>query len=73
MPSLTPIRKFLLDENVKAVLLKYLKSAGFEAKIIPKSIKDSEVAKISITEQRILITNDHDFQWYSKSQVYYGR
>ncbi len=70
MPSLTPTLKFLLDENVKAVLLKYLKSEGFEAKFTPYSAKDSLVANISIKEQRILVTNDHDFQWYTKDQIF---
>ena len=70
MPSLTPTLKFLLDENVKTVLFKYLKSEGFDVKLTPKSAKDSVVANISSDDQRILVTNDHDFQWYTKAQIY---
>lgn len=70
MPLSTPGLKFLLDENVKKKLLKFLDSKGFDVKLSPKSTKDSEVAKISKQENRILVTNDSDFQWYDKKQIH---
>ena len=70
MPLSTPGLKFLLDENVKIVLFTFLTSRSFDAKLVTKSVKDSEIAKVSKKEKRILITNDHDFQWYTKDQIY---
>lgn len=70
MSSSIPNPKFLLDENVKRVLFKLLVSKGFNVKIPPRSAKDTVVAKISKQEKRILVTNDSDFQWYDKNQIY---
>lgn len=70
MQSSTPVRKFLFDENVKSVLLKSLKSKGFDVKLPLKASKDSVLAKISKQEERIFITNDWGFQWYTKDQIY---
>lgn len=70
MPSSIPDLKFLLDENVKKALFKFLVSKNFDVKISPKSTRDSLLAKISKQEDRILITNDSDFQWYDKKQIH---
>lgn len=73
MQSLTPnpqSLKFLLDENVKRILFNFLASKNFDVKTSPKSAKDSAVAKISKQEDRILVTNDSDFQWYDKNQIH---
>ena len=70
MSSSTRNLKFLLDENVKRVLFKFLVSKDFDIKVSPQSVKDSVIAKISKQEDRILVTNDSDFQWYDKNQIH---
>lgn len=70
MSSLIPNHKFLLDENVKAMLSRFLKSEGFDVKLAPRTAPDSKLASLSKEEWRILVTNDEDFQWYSKREIY---
>lgn len=70
MPLSTPNHKFLLDENVKIALAKFLKDHRFDIKFVPKGTTDSNLASISRKEKHILVTNDTDFQWYTKNQIY---
>jgi len=70
MLLLTPDLKFLLDENVNRKLFKFLLSKSFDVKTHLKSSKDSVLAAISKKEERILVTNDWDFEWYTKDQIY---
>lgn len=65
-----PSHKFLLDENVKKALLTFLLSKKFDVAVVPKSATDSKIATVSFKEKRILVTNDEDFQWYTRDQVY---
>lgn len=57
--------KFLLDESADFPLAAHLASLGHDVTAIshdyPGAISDREVLAIAQTEQRILITNDHDF------------
>ena len=53
--------KFLLDENVHAGLLPFLKGLGHDAIGCPKSIRNGEVFRLALNEERILITRDTDF------------
>lgn len=57
MSSLTPKPKFLLDENVRADLAKFLQSQGLDVKQTPKTSTDSHLASLSKREKRILVTN----------------
>ena len=66
--ALTP--KFLVDENVRARLAKFIQNQGFDVKLVPKSISDSQVALISKKEKRVLITNDEDFTNYSGDELF---
>lgn len=70
MPLSTPSRKFLLDENVHRGLYKYLKKNGYDVIFAPKSSTDKQLVKLSKTEKRILVTNDEDFIYYSKDDVF---
>lgn len=70
MSSLIPNHKFLLDENVKAILSRFLKSEGFDVKLAPRTASDLKLASLSKEEQRILVSNDEDFQWYSDKEIY---
>lgn len=70
MSSLTPSHKFLLDENVRQDLHKFLIFQGFDVKLTPKGSKDSVLASISKKESRIIITNDTDFQYFTNEQVF---
>ena len=53
--------RFLLDENVKKELLKFLKSEGYDATFKPKGLANGELAAFSKSEQRILVSNDEHF------------
>jgi len=57
--------KFLLDESADFPLASYLKTQGHDVTAIahdyPHALKDREVLAVARREQRILITNDHDF------------
>lgn len=61
MSSLKQPPKFLLDENVRRDLYRFLTGEGNDVKQVPKSATDSEVAAISKREERVLVTNDQDF------------
>ena len=61
MSSLTPNLKFLVDENVRTELSRFLRIQGFDFKLAPKGASDKQLALISKTEKRILVTNDEDF------------
>jgi predicted nuclease of predicted toxin-antitoxin system len=52
--------KFLLDENVHRGLYFFLSKLGHDAKLTPKTIENGEVFRLSISEQRLLITRDKD-------------
>lgn len=72
MPSLTPtpIYKFLLDENVRQGLYKFLRRKNVDAKLATKGASDKTLADISKSEERILVTNDEEFGKYTKDEVY---
>lgn len=53
--------KFLRDENVKKRLEVFLKQQGFDAASKPKGLFNGELARLSKSERRVLITNDEDF------------
>ena len=53
--------KFLLDENVKKELLKFLKSEGYDLTFKPKGLSNGKLAAFSKSEKRILVTNDSNF------------
>ena|SRR3989338_9894599 len=66
----SPKFKFLLDENVRIDLYKFLQSNGFDIKAAPKGTSDSSLASLSKTEKRILVTNDEDFAEYSNDSLF---
>lgn len=70
MPSSTPAHKFLLDENVRIELLRFLKKSDFDVKLVPKQATDKNLALLSKSEKRILVTNDRDFTGYSSEEVF---
>ncbi|MBI2557704.1 DUF5615 family PIN-like protein [Candidatus Woesearchaeota archaeon] len=53
--------KFLLDENVKRRVGRFLESEEFDVIFAPKRFSDNKLADISKAEGRILVTNDSDF------------
>lgn len=69
MSSLTQ-PKFLLDENVRADIAKFLQSQGLDVKHAPKASPDSYLALLSKTEKRIFVTNDEDFADYSSDSIF---
>jgi len=61
---------FLLDENVDSRLFKFLKSQKIDVKSTPKTLSDKKIAEICLKENRILVTNDEDFQEYSVDEIH---
>lgn len=53
--------KFLLDENVHRGLFSFLSKLEHDVKLSPKTIKNGEVFKLALSEQRLLITRDKHF------------
>ena len=65
--------KFLLDENVKKELLKFLKSEGYDITFKPRGFSNGKLASFSKSEKRIFITNDVDFTdpfLYPKDKIF---
>lgn len=53
--------KILLDENVHRGLSSFLTASGHEVKLAPKGFKNGRLFRISVEEERLLITRDSDF------------
>lgn len=53
--------KFLLDENVRAELLDFLRERSVDAKRVPSGVSNGRAAELSAREGRVLVTNDSDF------------
>ncbi len=57
--------RFLLDENADFPLAAFLQAMGHDVTSIahdyPHALQDREVLAIAHREERILVTNDHDF------------
>ena len=62
--------KFLLDENVRIELYRFLKQHQFDVKVALKSAPDSQHALISKKQSRILVTNDEDFTQYTTDEIF---
>lgn len=70
MPSLTLSHKFLLDENVRIELCRFLTQKKLDVKLVAKSASDSQVVTISRKQRRILVTNDKDFTQYPENEIF---
>ena len=70
MSSSTLNHKFLLDENVRVELARFLKQKRFDVKLAAKSVPDSHHASISKKQRRILVTNDEDFTHYTSDEIF---
>ncbi len=62
--------KFLLDENVRIELYKSLRTKGVDVVLASKGVSDEKLAKLSLKEERVLVTNDKDFAEYSAGKVF---
>ena len=65
--------KFLRDENVKRRLEVFLISEGFDVTAALKRASDEEIATLSKSEKRILVTNDVHFTnpfLFSKDKIF---
>tara|TARA_Y100000034_G_C6719661_1_gene318354 strand:- start:26 stop:430 length:405 start_codon:yes stop_codon:yes gene_type:complete len=66
-------QKFLLDENVNNILLKFLNSLKIDANYKPKGLSNGKLAEFFKIDKKVLITNDNDFNdpiIYSKDDIY---
>lgn len=62
--------KFLVDENVRNDLLIFFKKERINFTSPIKGSTDSQIARHTLKENLVLITNDNDFSRYSKNKVY---
>lgn len=56
--------KLLLDENLGRLFIQELKKKGYDVKWVgdvKRGISDEEVAKLASTEDRIIVTQNKDF------------
>ena len=53
--------RFLIDENVKVKVLRWLIQHGHDATRVPTGTRNGNIVALGITESRTLITHDHDF------------
>jgi hypothetical protein len=62
----TPALRFLADEGCDFAVVQALRNIGFDVlavcETLPRS-KDSDIIKLSYTENRVLLTEDKDFGW----------
>ena len=70
MSSSTLNHKFLLDENVRIELFRFLVHKDFDVTLATKSVPDSHHASISKKQSRILVTNDEDFTYYTSDKIF---
>ena len=67
--STRPVR-FLLDENVRLELGKFLRSRKFNLKWAGKGSSDQLLARLSKKEHRVLVTNDLDFTEMPAGEIF---
>jgi len=56
--------KLLLDENLGRLFIEELRKKGYDVKWVgdvQRGISDEEVARLALTENRVIITQDKDF------------
>jgi len=70
MSSSTLNHKFLLDENVRIELFRFLTHKDFDVAFATKSVPDSQHASLSKKQSRILVTNDEDFTHYTTDEIF---
>lgn len=62
--------KFLLDENVRVELSRWLTASGVDVIRSPKRTANGALARRSLTERRVLVTNDEDFTEYAVGTIF---
>lgn len=70
MSSSTRLIRFLLDENVRIELAKFLRMRRQNVKLAAKGSPDKILAAISKKEKRVLVTNDVDFSELSANEIF---
>lgn len=66
----TPQARFLLDENVRVELARFLQTRDVNVKLAPKGASDALLANISKREKRVFVTNDKDFFLMDKNRTF---
>ena len=56
-----PKYKLIVDENLRREVVDFLKDSGCDIKIPAKGLKNGQIMRLAIYEERILITHDKDF------------
>lgn len=62
--------KFLLDENVRVELSRWLKASGVDVIRSPRRTANGALARRSLNEKRVLVTNDEDFTEYAVGTIF---
>ena len=61
--------KFLIDENVPIQICEILSRRGYEFKRTKSGLKNSEILKLALLEDRIIVTGDRDFIFCVRKDV----
>ena len=62
--------KFLLDENIRVELYKFLKKAGIDVILISKGSVNGNLTRLSLAQERTVVTNDEDFAKMTDKEVF---
>lgn len=53
--------QFLIDENVRSEVTDFLTREGYDVKVVPHGMKNSNVIDLAQKEKRVLLTHDRHF------------
>ena len=53
--------RFIADENIPGLLIRRLVELGHDVALCPKSRSDMAIAKLALSQRRIILTLDKDF------------
>jgi len=62
--------RFLLDENVRVELEALLRERGIDFALVEKGTGDKRIATISLSEDRVVVSNDRDFSRMCQGEVF---
>ena len=60
----------MIDENVRSELFRFLQRDGYDVKLAARGSSDDLLAKLSLRERRVFLTNDADFTEYTKDEIF---
>lgn len=55
---------------MRVELGRFLKTKEHDVVCAPKGVTDKKIARQSLEQRRILVTNDEDFCWHAESEIF---